>query len=253
MNPKPLFERIAEVAHEAVGLWRQLNGEQRVLWSETTEAHRQAYRDQVSSVVAGASVDQLHQARQASGLVDAQQDSTAQLKETALVHATTTALGCGQERWNVKTGTDADAGNVNMTATVTSIAALVAYQAPPPDPPARVPGGPEFRVWTIQATITDAKEELDSDYHLALSDGQGNTMIAEAACPGCAQGSPWLDQIQQARQAVDAAIPGLTGQYQPINRTATITGVGFFDRLHGQLGVAPNGIELHPILSIEFQ
>lgn len=31
-----------------------------------------------------------------------------------------------------------------------------------------------------------------------------------------------------------------------------ITGVGFFDRVHGQNGVAPNGIELHPLLDIEF-
>jgi hypothetical protein len=30
--------------------------------------------------------------------------------------------------------------------------------------------------------------------------------------------------------------------------TATIDGVGFFDFLHGQRGVAPNGIELHPAL-----
>jgi hypothetical protein len=30
----------------------------------------------------------------------------------------------------------------------------------------------------------------------------------------------------------------------------TITGVAFFDKLHGQTGVAPNGIELHPVLSI---
>jgi hypothetical protein len=30
--------------------------------------------------------------------------------------------------------------------------------------------------------------------------------------------------------------------------SATITGVGFFDLLHGQTGVAPNGIELHPVL-----
>jgi hypothetical protein len=29
---------------------------------------------------------------------------------------------------------------------------------------------------------------------------------------------------------------------------ATITGVGFFDIVHGQSGVAPNGIELHPAL-----
>jgi len=31
-----------------------------------------------------------------------------------------------------------------------------------------------------------------------------------------------------------------------------VTGVGMFDFLHGQTGVAPNGIELHPILDIVF-
>jgi len=31
-----------------------------------------------------------------------------------------------------------------------------------------------------------------------------------------------------------------------------ITGVGFFDYIHGQRGVAPNGIELHPVLDVEF-
>jgi hypothetical protein len=29
-----------------------------------------------------------------------------------------------------------------------------------------------------------------------------------------------------------------------------IRGVGFWDEIHGQTGVAPNGIELHPVLSI---
>lgn len=33
---------------------------------------------------------------------------------------------------------------------------------------------------------------------------------------------------------------------------ARLIGVGFIDRLHGQLGVAPNGIELHPVLSVEW-
>jgi hypothetical protein len=34
---------------------------------------------------------------------------------------------------------------------------------------------------------------------------------------------------------------------------AEVTGVGFFDRVHGQTGVSlSNGIELHPILSIDF-
>ena len=33
---------------------------------------------------------------------------------------------------------------------------------------------------------------------------------------------------------------------------ATITGVGFFDRAHGQAGAAANVIELHPVLAITF-
>jgi hypothetical protein len=33
--------------------------------------------------------------------------------------------------------------------------------------------------------------------------------------------------------------------------TATITGVGFFDYQHGQTGVAPNAIELHPVLGFK--
>ena len=33
----------------------------------------------------------------------------------------------------------------------------------------------------------------------------------------------------------------------------TVTDVGFFDVLHGQEGVARNGIELHPVLMIDFQ
>jgi hypothetical protein len=33
----------------------------------------------------------------------------------------------------------------------------------------------------------------------------------------------------------------------------TVTGEAFFDTLHGQEGVAPNAIELHPIFVIMFQ
>jgi len=29
-------------------------------------------------------------------------------------------------------------------------------------------------------------------------------------------------------------------------------GVGFFDRAHGATGAAPNAIELHPVLKVEF-
>ncbi len=34
--------------------------------------------------------------------------------------------------------------------------------------------------------------------------------------------------------------------------SARITGIGFFDRAHGATGAAPNVIELHTVLKIEF-
>ncbi len=39
-----------------------------------------------------------------------------------------------------------------------------------------------------------------------------------------------------------------SSQFTNLTGTATITGVGFFDFLHGQTGVATNGIELHPVI-----
>jgi len=45
--------------------------------------------------------------------------------------------------------------------------------------------------------------------------------------------------------------PARTGRFRLLTGTATITGVAFFDVIHGQRGVAPNGIELHPVLSFK--
>jgi hypothetical protein len=53
--------------------------------------------------------------------------------------------------------------------------------------------------------------------------------------------------------------PAGSGLVQPLFQTAIsptlarITGVGFFDRAHGATGAAPNVIELHPTLKIEWQ
>ena len=44
---------------------------------------------------------------------------------------------------------------------------------------------------------------------------------------------------------------GLPEPVSPV--TIIVTGVGFFDFLHGQTGAAPNGIELHPVLKIELE
>ena len=104
----------------------------------------------------------------------------------------------------------------------------------------------------VNATLTKYKAEDDSDYHLVLSDAAGNTLIAEIPLPGCVgSGSPFLSKITSARAAFDAKF-NPTSSFQTTSTPVQITGVGMFDFLHGQTGVAPNGIEIHPVLSIVF-
>lgn len=155
------------------------------------------------------------------------------------------ASGCGVERWAVKTLTDPGANQVNLTPQLSSIADLVSI-APPVSPTDRV-GPTETSTFRISGTLTFIKQEADSDYHLVLSDGQ-NTMIVESPNPKCAQGSLVLKQIEEVRQTLDAK----GGTSMPTGVAMTVTGVGLFDRLHGQTGVALNGIELHPLLSVSF-
>jgi hypothetical protein len=56
--------------------------------------------------------------------------------------------------------------------------------------------------------------------------------------------------MDAARAALVAACGSPnTSSFKNLTGTATLTGVGFFDIIHGQTGFAPNGIELHPVLS----
>ncbi|MGI9060003.1 MAG: hypothetical protein ACR2H5_15645 [Ktedonobacteraceae bacterium] len=160
---------------------------------------------------------------------------------------------CGVERWSVKTGTDADAALINLQSpTQTTIASLISLPAPTILPTNNRIQPTETTVFQLHATLNEYKLEPDSDYHLVLSDGSGDTMIAEMASPACvASSSRLLSGIQNARSEFDARYT-TTSSFQTANVPVTITGVGFFDFLHGQTGVAPNGIELHAVLDIQF-
>src|SRR6266851_6622912 len=160
---------------------------------------------------------------------------------------------CGVERWSVKTGTDADVSKVNLNApTNTTITAMRAFTAPNPIPPNNRITGPETTLWVINATLTLFKLESDSDYHLVIQDASGNTMITEIPSPSCVgAGSPFLPGITNARAEFDGRFNATTS-FQTANIPVKITGVGMFDFLHGQTGVAPNGIELHAVLDIVF-
>ncbi len=163
------------------------------------------------------------------------------------------AQSCGVERWSVKTGTDADVGKINLSSTTpNTIVTMRGWPAPNPIPANNRVSPYETTVWVLNATLTQYKLESDSDYHLILQDASGNTLIAEIPLPACVgSGSPFLSRITTARNAFNARFTP-TGSFQTANIPVQVTGVGMFDFLHGQTGVAPNGIEIHAVLDIIF-
>jgi len=178
-------------------------------------------------------------------------------------------------RWDVKTGTDAAAKQIKTAPTPTTIAQLRSAKAPANWPPTSRVKGVETTLWELpktKATLVGYKHEQDGDYHLVLSDPHGATMIAEIPDPtAVAAGSTFVGQITAARQAFDDRFGVQIRALDTINERAaatqpdssapmivqvsvpvTVTGIGFFDFIHGQAGVAPNGVELHPVVSILF-
>jgi hypothetical protein len=158
---------------------------------------------------------------------------------------------CGVERWPVKTLADPDAPHVNLKPKSTTIAKLRKLTVV-----IGIEGtrgiGTERTTFRVHARLVEFKFEADSDIHLVIADPRtGETMIGEFPAASCDHGAlPGVrNKIQKARVAlVHACGFPPNSSYQPIHGTATIDGVGFFDRIHGQAGVAPNGIELHPVL-----
>lgn len=163
------------------------------------------------------------------------------------------SYGCGIERWAVKTGTDADAHKVNLRHIVTTNILSLRRLNPPASLPSASRVAPvEDTVYMVPAILLRFKEENDSDYHLVLADTGGRTMIAEIPYPSCVGAtSPFRASISNARRAFDAHYTVNT-EWHRVHVPAKVTGVAFFDFKHGQSGVAPNAIELHPVLAIAF-
>jgi uncharacterized protein (TIGR03437 family) len=160
---------------------------------------------------------------------------------------------CGVERWPVKTGTDPDANKVDLNHVApTTIASLAALAAPANLPQNNRVQPIETTEYVLSARLVQYKLEADSDYHIVLSDDAGRTMIIEIPHPKCVgSSSPFAAPIANARAEFDArfvAIPSFKSADVPVQ----VRGIAFFDSLHGQTGVAPNGIELHPVLDIVF-
>jgi hypothetical protein len=167
------------------------------------------------------------------------------------------SITCGVERWPVKTLSDPKVGDVNFTPHDTSVGQL--RNKPDPHTKSSTPriDGVETTTYRVKARLIEFKREDDKDIHLVISvpSAPSKTMIVEfpdTTCNG-ASSSPKKAQMASARSSLTSACgeaPGPSSDFRQLQGTATVTGVGFFDVKHGtpQTGVAPNNIELHPVL-----
>ena len=77
-------------------------------------------------------------------------------------------------------------------------------------------------------------------------------MVVEIPAPSCVgRISPFASGIRAARRATNARFAVGTS-FQHTHVPVVVRGVGFFDYYHGQTGMAPNDLELHPVTGVRF-
>jgi Secretion system C-terminal sorting domain len=178
---------------------------------------------------------------------DAEESDVAEREEGTLIT-------CGVERWAVKTCYDADTVNVNFDNIVPS---SIAYQRSltkptlPSDNTTRL--AVEDTVYSLDCYIVECKLETDQDVHVVISTigNTSETMVAEIVnpeCPNIVNTSRYT--IFKTLRDWFVATYNPTTSFKSIGVSVHITGVGFFDFLHGQTGIPPNGREIHPILTM---
>jgi hypothetical protein len=160
---------------------------------------------------------------------------------------------CGEERWAVKTLSDKRERLVNFKPKGSSVRRLRKKASPGVGSSTPRIKGVETTTYRVQAQLDEMKLEDDHDVHLVISQpgSPSETMIVEFPDTSCngAKSSPKKAAMSRARAAlISACGQPSTSSFTHLTGGATVTGVGFFDVPHGQTGVAPNAIELHPVL-----
>lgn len=159
---------------------------------------------------------------------------------------------CGVERWSIKVGQDSGAFSINQSSYVSSTIYNFHQSAKPASLPCCSRLSPrETTQYQLSGTLIKYNKQTDKDYHLVIKDGSGRTMIIEIADPNCATASAFGTGISRARSQFDARFVA-TSTMKTTSTAVTVRGIGFWDYIHGQTGVAPNGIEIHPVLNITF-
>lgn len=161
-------------------------------------------------------------------------------------------ISCGgKDRWEIKTLTDKGSAFIDTNIVeVGDISQLCSFVVP--TTPRSQRSTLEMMVYQVDCKVREYKSEADGDYHLVLMDIDDTTltMIAEIPDPTCSRvkKSKFNKCYKKSRKAFESYIINSKKIQSGVYR---IVGVCFFDKMHGQLGAAPNGIEIHPILKFQ--
>lgn len=167
---------------------------------------------------------------------------------------TACAQDCGEYRWKIKTLSDADTVHIRFNQVIQS---SVHEQANLNRPKAKFARRlkSEITVYSINCYLIGYKNEKDKDIHLILQDPVTyETMVAEILSPLCLD----VKRTGRYRQVLNlykwfkenVGIPRSSFTYLREKKAITLTGVGFWDSLHKSKSRAPNGREIHPVLSM---
>jgi hypothetical protein len=167
---------------------------------------------------------------------------------------------CGYERWHVKTLSDRDRDRVVLQPVEATVEQLAAIPRPGRLPQDRRAGAAELATYAVIGClgVLDRQPESDGDIHLVIGGlvDRRLSLIAEIPSPDC-EGvcqSGLGSVYARVRATLDSVLNSGRVSAECNNDVPLIrvTGVGFFDRPHGQIGAAPNNIELHPVLAVDF-
>jgi len=160
-------------------------------------------------------------------------------------------IGCGGERWPVKTLADPAGRALRLRPKTTTIRALRRAR-PPRRLGLRRSRGIERTTFRVIGRLVEMQLEDDLDINLVIADPRtGGTMIAAFPSSSCTTGATpkARAKMSRARAALVAACGAPTSSSRRLSGTGTITGVGFFEQVGGSSGAAPNGLELHPVVA----
>lgn len=110
----------------------------------------------------------------------------------------------------------------------------------------------ELHTYTVTGYLMGFKLETDQDFHIVLGDLHSPaTMVVEMPSEGCMPAS-LRNQSAQLRASWQVRFGKATQKFKKMEvhkMKIRVTGIGFFDFIHGQTGVAKNGFELHRVLA----